>query len=215
MGGGFQTLSHSLAPTPCRGGGGGNPHLQAAKLIFKERTEQLLHSDTTSCSHVPPSQRTASEDDSLVREDETAPGRGRRSLPDTAQGWRWVLSPEGGNPRSAQSQVGLEPLGINLRKISAHSCWAPLSPRNVREYLGDAFLCRAPDVIIPSFLPRLLTVHKLHVISRLRKRERREKLKELLLTPLSLAEGTKKSWLTPLGLFLHPNMQESKSELCF
>ena len=41
------------------------------------------------------------------------------------------------------------------------------------KYLGDAFLCRAPNVIIHYLLPRLLIVHKIHVILRLIMRKRR------------------------------------------
>lgn len=61
------TYSDSVQKTHC---------LQAAKLIFRERTEQLSHSDTSSCSPIPPSQVPASEDDSLVGEGENSSWEG-------------------------------------------------------------------------------------------------------------------------------------------
>ena len=54
--------------------------LQAAKLIFKERTEQLSHSDTSSCSSIPPSWELASEDDSSVGEGENSSQEGADNL---------------------------------------------------------------------------------------------------------------------------------------
>ena len=54
--------------------------LQAAKLIFKERTEQLSHSDTSSCSAIPPSWELASEDDSSVGEGENSSQEGADNL---------------------------------------------------------------------------------------------------------------------------------------
>lgn len=70
--------------------------------------------------------------------------------------------------------------------LPSFSLWNPL------RYLGDDFLCRAPNIIC-YLRPSLLRVHKIHVTSRLIMRKRKEKLRELLLNLLSWAELMQKS----------------------
>ena len=53
----------------------------------------------------------------------------------------------------------------------------------------------APNVILPSLHSSLLTVHKMQVTLMPLMRKRQEKLKELLLNLLGLAELTQKSGL--------------------